>query len=118
RLRRGPVGRKIAVIDYDASNQCYYDGIDFDAPGTLLGQSGLAPTEADAQFHQQMVYAVVMETVRRFELALGRDIHWRGEITPIGAPYHGLLRVYPHAFQEANAFYDPTLRALLFGYFT
>src|SRR5439155_1325863 len=34
-----------------------------------------------------------------------------------GTCFHGLLRVYPHAMQEANAFYDPQQHALLFGYF-
>jgi hypothetical protein len=115
-LTKGPVGRKIAVIDYDASNQCYYEGIDLNA-AAVLGQSGLAPSESNPQFHQQMAYAVVMDTVRRFETALGREVRWRPQFGSSSAPFHGLLRVYPHAFQEANAFYDPELHALLFGYF-
>ena len=64
-----------------------------------------------------MVYAVVMDTLRRFETALGREIHWRPDRTQRGTPLHGLLKIYPHAFQEANAFYDPKMRALVFGYF-
>jgi len=116
-LKKGPLGRKVAVIDYDASNRCYYEGIDLDA-SAVLGQSGLAPTESNPQFHQQMAYAVVMDTVRRFESALGREISWRADTGPKEDPLHKRLRVYPHAFQEANAFYDPRLRALLFGYFT
>jgi hypothetical protein len=116
KLTKGPVGQQIAVIDYDASNDCYYEGIDLDA-AAVLGQSGLSPSESNPQFHQQMVYAVVMDTVRRFEAALGRKVKWRPDTRSKDAPYHGKLRVYPHAFQEANAFYDPKLRALLFGYF-
>jgi len=116
KLQKGPVGRKIAVIDYDASNQCYYEGVDLDT-AVILGQGGLAPSEANPQFHQQMVYAVVMDTVRRFESALGREVKWKADRTPSNSPLHGLLKVYPHAMQEANAFYDPELRALLFGYF-
>ena len=27
------------------------------------------------------------------------------------------LRIYPHALREANAYYSPTKKALLFGYF-
>jgi hypothetical protein len=115
-LKRGPVGRKIAVIDYDASNKCYYEGVDLEAT-PILGQNGLAPSEANPQFHQQMVYAVVMDTIRRFEQALGREVRWRADRSPIEKPFHGLLKVYPHAMQEANAFYDPKLRSLLFGYF-
>jgi hypothetical protein len=64
-----------------------------------------------------MVYAVVMDTIQRFELALGRKIRWRPDNSPRTKPFHGLLRVYPHAMQEANAYYDPQRRALLFGYF-
>src|SRR5436190_7661678 len=66
-LTKGPVGRKVAVIDYDASNRCYYEGIQLDATA-LLGQNGLAPSESDPWFHQQMVYAVAMDTIRRFEV--------------------------------------------------
>lgn len=116
KLAKGPVGRRVAVIDYDASNGCYYEGIDLDA-AAVLGQSGLAPSEANPQFHQQMAYAVVMDTVRRFESALGRELHWRSDSSNKSTPFHGMLRVFPHAMQEANAFYDPGLRALLFGYF-
>jgi hypothetical protein len=63
-----------------------------------------------------MVYAVACETVRRFEFALGRPIRWR--VRPgsrRASPYHGRLRIFPHAFQQANAFYDPRLCAVLFG---
>lgn len=115
-LDKGPVGRKIAVLDYDASNQCYYEGVDLNS-ASILGQNGLPPTESNPQFHQQMVYAVVMDTIRRFEAALGREVKWRRDSTSATTPYHAKLKVYPHAMQEANAYYDPQLRALLFGYF-
>ena len=115
-LKRGPHGRKVAVIDYDASNDRYYEGINLDA-AAVLGQNGLEPSETNPQFHQQMVYAVAMDTIRRFETALGREIHWRPDHQPGRPPFHGVLKIYPHAFQEANAFYDPTMRALVFGYF-
>ena len=117
KLGMGPVGRKVAVIDYDASNRCYYEAVNLDATA-VLGQNGLTPSESDPQFHQQMVYAVAMDTVRRFEMALGREVKWRPDYGPsLANPYHGVLRIYPHAMQEANAFYDPKMRALLFGYF-
>jgi len=116
KLAKGPVGSKIAVIDYDASNDCYYEAVDLD-DGRILGQNGLAPSESSPQFHQQMVYAVVMDTIRRFEFALGRKVTWYPDTRPKDQPFHSKLRIYPHAFQEANAFYDRKLRALLFGYF-
>jgi hypothetical protein len=117
RLDPGPVGTYLEVIDYDASNNCYYRAVDLDDPRVLL-RNGLDPNESDPQFHQQMVYAVASETIRRFEYALGRSIRWpfgRG-----GGPSSKMkkrLRIFPHAMQEANAFYSRDLRALLFGYF-
>jgi hypothetical protein len=117
KLSKGPAGRKVVVIDYDASNRCYYEGVDLDATA-VLGQNGLTPSESDPQFHQQMVYAVAMDSVRRFEVALGREVKWKPDYSASDAsPYHGVLKIYPHAMQEANAFYDRKLRALLFGYF-
>jgi hypothetical protein len=115
-VKKGPVGCKVAVIDYDASNKCYYEGVNLDATA-VLGENGLPPSESNPLFHQQMVYAVVMDTVQRFEMALGREIKWRPDYSPADTPFHGLLKIYPHAMQEANAFYDPQRRALLFGYF-
>jgi hypothetical protein len=115
-VTKGPVGRKVAVIDYDASNQCYYEGVELDAMA-VLGQSGIAPSESNPQFHQQMTYAVVMDTVRRFEAALGREVKWRSVRSSDPRPFPGLLRIFPHAMQEANAFYDSSLPGLLFGYF-
>ena len=32
-------------------------------------------------------------------------------------PAGGTLRIFPHAFRGQNAFYDPELRSVLFGYF-
>jgi hypothetical protein len=99
-----------------------------------------------------MVYAVAMNTIHRFELALGRPIFWsplrpwagrdypeekerttpeamslqespratngrRPFSDPLETRYVQRLRVYPHALREANAYYSPTKRALLFGYF-
>jgi hypothetical protein len=116
-LSPGPVGRRIAVLDYDASNSLFYEPVDLDQPAVLLS-GGLEPSESDPRFHQQMVYAVACESVRRFEFALGRPIRWR--VPPSSrrnSPYHGRLRIFPHAFQQANAFYDPRLCAVLFGYF-
>ena len=75
-LGPGPTGRKVAVIDYDATNECYYLPVDLDDP-MLLARGGLDPSESDPRFHQQMAYAVACRTIEMFEVALGRDIHWR-----------------------------------------
>ena len=117
RLKPGPVGKYLAVIDYDAGNHCYYRPVDLDDPAVLI-RNGLDPAESDPQFHQQMVYAVASETIRRFEFALGRSIRWsfarwgRGDRAE-----REWLRVFPHAMQVANAYYSRDLRALVFGYF-
>lgn len=115
RLKPGPIGDQLAVIDYDATNKCYYDPVDLDAEKVLL-QNGLNPSESDPKFHQQMVYAVASETIRRFEYALGRSIKWRS--TGKGDSGDTRLRIFPHAMREANAYYDRILQALVFGYFS
>jgi hypothetical protein len=112
-LRPGPVGEYLEVIDYDASNGCYYEPVDLDSPGVLL-RGGLDPSESDPRFHQQMVYAVASETIRRFEFALGRKVKWGFRADVEGSRR---LRIFPHGMQEANAYYDRDLRALVFGYF-
>ncbi len=115
-LKPGPIGEQIAVIDYDASNDCYYEPVNLDEDVILI-RNGLDPNEADPRFHQQMVYAVVKETIERFEFALGRPISWHA-VGGKNDPYRGKLRIFPHCMQEANAYYDPALHAILFGYFT
>ena len=42
----------------------------------LFAQDGLEPSEGNPKFHQQMVYAVAMNTIRHFEAALGRKALW------------------------------------------
>jgi len=106
-LSQGPQGSRVAVIDYDGANKCYYTPINLNDPALLM-QDGLDPTEADPRFHQQMVYAVTMKVIENFEWALGRRIYFHRRRK---------LRILPHAFQGANAFFDPKLRAVLFGYF-
>ena len=115
-LGPGPVGRQVAIVDYDSANQCYYEPVDLNHPW-ILANDGLDASESDPRFHQQMVYAVVCETIRRFEFALGRSIHWRLDQSRKDSPFHSKLLLLPHAMQEANAFYDPQLHAILFGYF-
>jgi hypothetical protein len=60
-----------------------------------------------------MTYAVVMSVLERFERALGRRFRWHGKD---GRQLR--LTVVPHAFYGANAYFDPSANALLFGYFT
>jgi hypothetical protein len=125
-LDPGPVVRDfardgIAVVDYDGANQIYYKPVDLDDKRILM-RGGLGPSEADPRFHQQMVYAVVSDTIQHFETALGRRIHWRrglneGDAEAASRDSIYTLNIYPHAFIGQNAFYSPHARGILFGYF-
>jgi hypothetical protein len=124
-VRPGPVGEYLEVVDRDPASRAFYAPVDLNNPH-LLAQDGLAPSEANPQFHQQMVYAVAMRTIRMFERALGRLALWSPRITRRVEPdgnrrpeeqYVQRLRIYPHALREANAYYSPAKKAVLFGYF-
>ncbi len=120
-LKPGPVGEYLEVVDYDPASQCFYAPVDLDDP-SLLAQGGLPPSEGNPKFHQQMVYAVSMTTIRHFERALGRLALWSPRRAEDGDgkihfEYVPRLRIYPHALREANAYYSPDKKALLFGYF-
>jgi hypothetical protein len=114
RLERGPWGYRVQVIDYDAATRKLWKPRSYQLPredgsddpyhkrrdDTLLN---------DPRFHAQNVYAIVMRILARFEYALGRRVGW-------GFATHQ-LKVAPHAFADANAFYTRKHEALLFGYF-
>ncbi len=108
KLQPGPHGERLSVVDFNATTQKYYPPIDLDDADVLM-QGGLSPTESDPRFHQQMVYAVAMRTLENFDKALGRRI----QIASRGKQ----LRLFPHAFNAANAYFDSDLNAILFGYF-
>ncbi|MBB6135846.1 hypothetical protein HD842_004023 [Massilia aurea] len=121
-LQPGPRGEYVEVLDYDPASGCWYEPVDLNAT-VLLAQDGVAPSQGNPQFHQQMVYAVAMKTIASFEQALGRRVQWSprdlGSEAPIGQRerYVSTLRIYPHALRAANAYYSPEKKALLFGYF-
>ena len=130
-LTPGPVGEYVEVVDVDPASARVYDPVDLNNP-YLLAQDGLSPSEGNPQFHQQMVYAVAMRTIRNFEIALGRRALWAEREVAVAAndekaepdgparttrAFVRRLRLYPHALREANAYYSPDKRALLFGYF-
>ena len=122
-LSAGPVGEYLEVVDRDPASDCFYQPVKLDDPH-LLAQDGLGPSEGNPQFHQQMVYAVAMTTVNNFEKALGRKALWAPHCVRdpktneiVGVDPVPRLRIYPHALREANAYYSPQKKALLFGYF-
>jgi len=123
----GPQGDYVEVVDFDAPSGVFYDPIDLNSPHVRLND-GLTPSVDNPQFHQQMVYAVSMNTIAVFEKALGRvalwaPTSWNRALTDDPGPldknkgFVQRLRIYPHALLEANAYYDSQKKALLFGYF-
>jgi len=116
-LEPGPVGEYIEVVDVDPASDVFYKPVNLNEP-RLLAQNGLSPSERNPQFHQQMVYAVAMTTINHFEQALGRAALWSSHRpNKLEEEFVRRLRIYPHALRDRNAFYSPTKKALLFGYF-
>lgn len=119
-LRPGPIGEYVEVIDHDPASGCFYEPVDLN-DRSIVAQNGLAPSESNPQFHQQMVYAVTMRTIRNFERSLGRLALWSPRRIQVGGRWSEefvpRLRIHPHALREANAYYSPSKKALLFGYF-
>lgn len=121
-LGRGPVDEYIEVVDADPASDCFYEPVDLN-DRHILAQNGLAPSETNPQFHQQMVYAVARATIEHFEQALGRVALWSSHRQYTGKrgyyyeQFVPRLRIYPHALRDRNAYYSPDKKALLFGYF-
>ena len=117
-LAPGPVGEYLEIVDFDPASACFYAPLDLDHPW-VLAQDGLPPSEGQPQFHQQMVYAAAMTTIKNFENGLGRKVLWSVHWDPeTDQEYIPRLRIYPHAMRMANAYYSPRKKALLFGYFS
>lgn len=135
-LLTGPIGEYLEVVDFDPTMNKFYQPVNLN-DSFILAQDGLPPSESNPQFHQQMVYAVCMTTIKNFEKALGRPVLWSPHATSIAEirqlentstkkvseqktkyEFVQRLRVYPHAMREANAYYSPQKKALLFGYFS
>ena len=116
KLYDGPWGHRVQVIDYDASTGALLKPLKYatDAKGRIIDPfAKVAASDRLARnplFHQQNVYAIVMRTLAQFERVLGRRVGW-------GFPSHQ-IKVVPHAFEDANAFYSEYDRGLFFGYFS
>lgn len=138
-LQPGPIGEYLEVIDYDPTVGKFYSAVNLNET-YILAQDGLAPSTSNPQFHQQMVYAVAMTTIKNFEIGLGRPVLWSPRTVLQDSVVQGVkkkaakvkvasnvpkfksefvkrLRIYPHALRDANAFYSPQKKAILFGYF-
>ena len=113
RLKPGPIGSIVAVLDRNGSRA--NAPVDLDATEVLIGQ-GLEPSPSNPQFRQQMVYAVCSSIYAVFRTALGRPVAW-GFDRRSGAVSNRRLVVRPHGMREQNSFYRKETGELLFGYF-
>lgn len=116
RFLPGPRGARLEVVDFDSSANMFYAVHSFrdesdEEPDEFAQPVPLAKLIANPQFHAQHVFGVAAATLFEFEKALGRSVSW-------GFPDRShQLKLVPHAFKEANAFYSKDDEALLFGYF-
>jgi hypothetical protein len=113
-LKPGPKGKILEIVDLDETTGTPHAPINLDDPRVLI-RNGRDPSLSDPLFHQQMVYAVCTSTYNLFRVALGRDPSWGFRARPDNFPPK--LRIRPHAFKQANAYYDPHSGELKFGYF-
>lgn len=121
KLEPGPKGEYVEVVDVDPASGCWYEPIDLNSL-EVVAQDGLAPSQGNPRFHQQMVYASMMKTIGHFEHALGRQVFWasrqvKDPVRNTSETFVPRLRAYPHALRAANAYYSPRKAAILFGYF-
>ncbi|PJN93548.1 peptidase M4, partial [Amaricoccus sp. HAR-UPW-R2A-40] len=114
-LRRGLRGR-ILEVEAEVPGEAALRRADLDDPHVLIA-GGYPPSISDPRFHEQMVYAVAMQTYGQFQTALGRQPAWafdrrdeenglnRLRLRPFGAP------------GEAQAWYDHDAGEVVFGHF-
>lgn len=110
-LAPGPKGHRVHVVDFDATRNRFYPP----RPGDLENdpyrdRRDIDALVADRHFHAQNVYGLISTTILRFEAALGRHVSWG-----FASNCHH-LKVAPHAFAEANAFYSRRDEGIVFGY--
>jgi hypothetical protein len=113
-LQPGPWGYRVHTVDFDSSTGTLYKPLKYpllsaDNGGDPFKKATDARLLSDPNFHAQNAYAIVMRILARFEFALGRRVSW--------GFYGHQIKVAPHAFADANAFYSERDQALMFGYF-
>ncbi len=114
RIAPGPQGHRVHVVDYDASTRTLYRAQPYAVAADGKVRDPFAKPSSSTilhnpGFHAQNVYAITMRTLWQFEFALGRHVPW----SSTGQQ----LKIAPHAFADANAFYSADDEGLMFGYF-
>ncbi|MCP5026641.1 MAG: hypothetical protein GY929_10190 [Actinomycetia bacterium] len=95
------------IVDHDSSARTTYEAVEFD-PDVLTSR----PSDDDlasSDYHACNLFATAMATIGQFERALGRRVSFYTDTHQI--------KLAPHAFVGANAYYDRGSEAVLFGYF-
>jgi hypothetical protein len=118
RIEPGPRGPRFQVVDFDSSTRRLRQPrqltpLPDEEPGWGFKDSYERATDTSLEtpaFMAQNTYAIAARLLATFERALGRLVPW--------AFGSSQLYIVPAAFVEANAFYSPGDRAVLFGYFT
>ena len=112
----GPIGRRVAVLDFDPQSGQLSPGARFLPPTAADGFGSFAFKTGsvldDPTFVQTVVFGGVHKTLAMFEEsdALGRRVRWAFD-----GPQ---LLVVPRAGDWANAFYERESRSLQFFFFT
>ena len=110
-LAPGPKGHRVHVVDFDATRNRFYPPRPRDLEGDpYRDQRDIDALVGDRHFHAQNVYGLISTTILRFEAALGRHVSWG-----FASNCHH-LKVAPHAFAEANAYYSRRDEGIVFGY--
>jgi hypothetical protein len=109
-LEPGPKGYRIHVIDFDSTRRRFYPPRAEDDRDHYLNVTNPQDLIQDRQFHAQNVYGLVATTLLQFEAALGRHVSWA---FPSGAHH---IKIAPHAFADANAYYSRRDEGIVFGY--
>jgi hypothetical protein len=119
-LAPGPRGARLHIVDCDASTQTLYKPVSLTAKDPFANVTDVEQLVSSRAFHAQHVYGTAMSTLCRFERALGRRVPWSipgGSLDRAANSRGHVLKVAPHAFSQANAYYSRRDEALLFGYF-
>ncbi len=110
-LAPGPSGARVHVVDYDTRSGSFYKPRQSRLHDDVYANISNDEILGNPDFHAQNVYAIVASILARFEAALGRHVSWGFQ----GNAHQ--IKIAPHAFQDANAFYSRDDEALAFGYF-
>lgn len=106
----GMSSSKLTLRDADLHDMPLYQGLDWAKANLSFAALNKKGNFIDnPQFHQVNAFAVAAHTLDLVESAIGREMKWK---------HGGPLVIRPHAFSEANAFYDPESPSLNFGSFT